>query len=166
MTVIGIDPGINGAIAVLSAETIEVQDFPILESLKTTKTKSGNKKKKREIDIPALMSMLLDMGIYSADLIVIEKVGAMPGQGVSSMFSFGQSLGRIEGVIFTMALCRVEYVTPGRWKKHFRLIGKGKDGSVIECRNRYPDKSKLFLKSKDGRSDAALLAEYGRTLLT
>lgn len=164
MTVIGIDPGINGAIAVLTAESLNVYDFPILESLKTTKTKAGNRKKKKEIDIRALMMLFFDIGIYSADLIVIEKVGSMPGQGVSSMFSFGQTLGRLEGVVFTMASCRIEYVAPAKWKKYFNLTGKGKDAAVIECRNRYPDKVKEFPKSKDGRADAALMAEYGKTL--
>ena len=170
--ILGIDPGVSGAVAVIqNKEVLEVHDLPTLTTLKTTKTKSGKLKKRNEIDIETFFILYKDLlRAWHPQLIVIEKVHAItkPGekkQGVSSMFSFGQTFGRIEGVIRTTGGIPIKYVSPQEWKKHHNLIKKGKEAAVALCRLHYPTMATTFLKSKDGRADAVLMAEYGRYLI-
>jgi len=163
-TFIGIDPGLSGAVAVIRyQEVLEVHDLPVLTMLKTTKTKSGKFKKNNELDIEEFF--LMYKGIlrsWRPKLVVIEAVHAMPGQGTVSMFNFGKVMGRIEGVIRTTGGTPLVYVEPSIWKKHHKLIKKGKDASVALCRLHYPSMTSTFMKSKDGRAEAVLLAEWGR----
>lgn len=104
---------------------------------------------------------------HTSDNIVaaVEKVGAMPHQGVTSMFNFGTSYGFIQGVL---TACGIPYqlVPPGVWKREFSIVSKGKTGSVDVCKRLFPDIS-LFptercRKESDGMSDALCLAEYAR----
>ena len=95
----------------------------------------------------------------------VEKVGAMHGQGVTSMFSFGKSAGFIEGVLTALEI-PYQLVPPAVWKKEFSLIGKDKKASVEVCRKLFP---KLDLKrtercktDSDGKADATLIAEYAK----
>jgi len=164
--IVAIDPGLTGAIAVVQSRIVlEVHDLPIVTTLKTTKTKSGKQKKNNELDIEEFFIMYKDiLRTWRPELVVLEKVHSMPGQGVASMFSFGRNFGQIEGVIRTTGGTPIRYITPQSWKKHHNLIKKGKDASVILCRLLYPMMLDTFMKSKDGRADAVLMAEYARVM--
>jgi len=150
--VIGIDPGISGAIAVFDWYTkklVEIIDMPTLE------VESG-KTKKRHISAVSLANYLVG---FTDTHIVIEKVGAMPGQGVTSMFNFGRSAGIIEGVVAALEMPNT-YVTPAAWTK---AVGRaaGKDASRMRAMELFPAKADLFKRAKDdGRADAALIAYW------
>lgn len=150
--VIGIDPGINGAISVFHWKTqslLEVLDMPTLEV-------DSGKTKKRHISAVSLCNYLT---LFSNAHVVIEKVGAMPGQGVSSMFNFGRSAGIIEGVVAALRMPHT-YVTPATWTK---AVGRaaGKDASRMRAMELFPTRADLFKRAKDdGRADAALIAYW------
>lgn len=150
--VIGIDPGISGAISVFSrfpSTLHDVIDMPTLEV-------DSGKTKKRHISAAGLRDILV---CYPTAHVVIEKVGAMPGQGVSSMFNFGRSAGIIEGVVAALRNPHT-YVTPATWTKG---VGRaaGKDASRMRAMELFPDKAELFKRAKDdGRADAALIAYW------
>jgi crossover junction endodeoxyribonuclease RuvC len=150
--VIGIDPGISGAIAVFDWATqslVEVVDMPTLEV-------DSGKTKKRHISAVSLANYLT---LFSNAHVVIEKVGAMPGQGVSSMFNFGRSAGIIEGVVAAMQFPST-YVTPAIWTK---AVGRaaGKDASRMRAMELFPAQAGCFKRAKDdGRADAALIAYW------
>jgi crossover junction endodeoxyribonuclease RuvC len=94
------------------------------------------------------------------DTAIVEKVGAMPGQGVSSMFSFGRSVGIIEGVLAALQV-PTTFITPQAWQKAIGAA-KGKDGSRQRCMELFPRDSHLFARVKDdGRADAVLIALAG-----
>jgi crossover junction endodeoxyribonuclease RuvC len=150
--VIGIDPGISGAISVFSRfpNTLhDVFDMPTLEV-------DSGKTKKRHISASGLRDILVS---FPTAHVVIEKVGAMPGQGVSSMFNFGRSAGIIEGVVAALRMPHT-YVTPATWTK---AVGRaaGKDASRMRAMELFPSKADLFKRAKDdGRADAALIAYW------
>ena len=164
--VLGIDPGINGAIGVVDGNGfVCVEDLPVLETYKSGKTKSGKRKIRRELDIETFAVLLIKyVHEYSPDLIVIENVQSMPGQGIAGAFSFGQTFGRIEGVVRALSGVRSIYVTPQSWKKYHGILRQAKDASILKSRLLYPAEADMFLKSKDGRADAVLIAEYGLSL--
>ena len=150
--VIGIDPGISGAVAVFDWYTGNLEnviDMPTLEV-------DSGKTKKRHISAVSLCNYLT---VFSNAHVVIEKVGAMPGQGVSSMFNFGRSAGIIEGVVAAMHFPST-YVTPAAWTK---AVGRaaGKDASRMRAMELFPTRAELFKRAKDdGRADAALIAYW------
>jgi crossover junction endodeoxyribonuclease RuvC len=150
--VIGIDPGISGAISVFDWYTkslLEVYDMPTLEV-------DSGKTKKRHISAVSLRDIL---EIYPDSHVVIEKVGAMPGQGVVSMWNFGRSAGIIEGVVAALRMPST-YVTPQTWTK---AVGRaaGKDASRMRAMELFPTRAELFKRAKDdGRADAALIAYW------
>jgi len=153
--VIGIDPGISGAIAIFEDGQLDtILDMP------TLKIASG-KTMKSHISAIGLVRILETWTLVSDGQahIVIERVGAMPGQGVTSMFNFGRSAGIIEGVV--AALQRpYTYVTPATWTK---AVGRaaGKDASRMRAMELFPSKADLFKRAKDdGRADAALIAYW------
>jgi len=149
--VIGIDPGASGAIALLvSGVLISVHDMP-------TVTVERNKAQKRQV-CPAGLSLLIQQ--LSPHKATVEKVGARPGQGVSSMFSFGRSVGIIEGVLAARQI-PVTFVTPQAWQKQSGAA-KGKDGSRQRVMELFPSQANLFARVKDdGRADAVLIALMG-----
>ena len=149
--VIGIDPGASGAIAlVVNAVLISVHDMP-------TVTVERNKSQKRQV-CPAGLSLLMQQ--LSPNKAICEKVSAMPGQGVSSMFSFGRSVGIIEGVLAAKQI-PVTFVTPQSWQKQSGA-SKGKDGSRQRVMELFPREAHLFTRVKDdGRADAVLIALAG-----
>jgi len=158
MTVyIGIDPGLNGAVAFFFPEQghLSVLDMPTFEVKR-------NNKLKREINIPYLASFI-DEAIIGPDCkAVLERVGAMPGQGVSSVFSFGRSTGIVEGVLAALRV-PVSIVTPQTWQKAAGVRG-GKDGSRLRASELFPNFAGLFaLKKHDGRADAACMAWFAAT---
>lgn len=147
--IIGIDPGLSGAIAYLTPDDLQIWDMPTLDLVR-------GGKKKREIDEIALADILEDLH----GKVFLEKVGAMPGQGVSSMFSFGQSYGVIRGIIAAYQMQR-ELVPPATWKAKLK-VRKGKDAARLRASELMPKYSGLWpLKKHDGRAEAALIAYYG-----
>jgi crossover junction endodeoxyribonuclease RuvC len=101
------------------------------------------------------------------DLIVIDDVSARPGQGVTSMFTFGRSLGFVHGIATGVRpRPRVEFVTPAVWKGKLGLLNSSKGASREKCRSLYPSTTHDLLRVKDdGRAEAALIAHYGKTFL-
>ena len=147
MIVYGIDPGLSGAIARfdLTEGYLEIHDMPVMEV---------NKKK---VVSPQLVSDILR---EQHAPVYIEKVGAMPGQGVTSMFSFGRSYGILLGCAAGLQM-PTTVITPQMWMRALNCQ-KGKDGNRQRACELFPNYSQLFARKKDdGRADAALLAYYG-----
>ena len=92
--------------------------------------------------------------------VIIEQVSAMPGQGVTSMFNFGQSFGILKGICSAMHL-PVYYVRPAKWKKYFNLINSEKDASRTRAIEIFPYFSSQLSKKKDNnKADAILIASF------
>jgi crossover junction endodeoxyribonuclease RuvC len=143
--IFAIDPGINGAWAVLNwtGEHMGCGELPRFEKALNA----------------VELSNLFDG--YAPEQAIIERVGAMPKQGVTSTFNFGVSYGMCRGVVAATGT-PLTLVSPGRWKKHFGLIGKPKDASRQLATELFPSASShLSLKKHVGRADALLLARYG-----
>lgn len=156
MRVIGIDPGLSGAIAFYDTVegAVEIADMPTVELVR-------NGKKKREVSAVLLSNILTR---HKVDAAFLEKVNAMSGQGVTSVFSFGRSSGIVEGILAAYDI-PTTLVTPQAWQK---AVGQraGKDGSRERAMQLFPAQADLFQRKKDdGRSDAALIAYYGSKLL-
>jgi len=152
MKIIGIDPGLSGAVAILeNNKVLNVFDMPVM---------SEGKKNKRQLN-SALLSNLIKENIGNAEVaIVVEQVNAMPGQGVTSMFNFGQTFGAIKGICAALEL-PIFFVRPSKWKKHFDLINSSKDSSRTKVIEMYPKMSNLLSKKKDvNKSDAVLIARF------
>jgi len=153
MIIIGIDPGISGAISILENKKIlEVYDTP---------TMIDGKKNKRQINSAQVTNIIKERLKDGKEVIVVvEHVNAMPGQGVTSMFNFGQSFGVIKGICAALGL-PIYFVRPTKWKKHFNLIKTHKDASRTKVIEAYPEiSSKLHRKKDSNRADAILIALY------
>lgn len=153
MILIGIDPGVSGALSVYEhKKLIEVLDMP---------TMSEGKKNKKQIN-SAQLSLEIKKRVNGSDenAVVIEHVTAMPGQGVTSMFNFGQSFGVIKGICSALNL-PVYFVRPVKWKKHFNLIGSSKDASRTKAIEMFPSFSNNMTRKKDAnKADAILIGRY------
>lgn len=152
MIILGIDPGLSGALAFYDtvSEALVVMDMPTVEV-----TRNG--KSKREVSPALVADMVAGKGVEKA---FMERVSAMPGQGVSSMFSFGRSSGVVEGVLAAYEI-PTTLVTPQAWMKAMG-VRAGKDGSRERAMQLFPQYSMTFSRKKDdGRSDAALIAKFG-----
>ena len=153
MKIIGIDPGLSGAIAILENNKIkDLFEMPVM---------SEGKKNKRQLNSAQLVKLLKD-NIYEKEEIsvVVEQVNAMPGQGVTSMFNFGQTFGAIKGICAALGL-PIFFVRPAKWKKHFELINSSKDASRTKAIEMYPAISNQLSKKKDvNKSDAILIARF------
>ena len=155
MLIIGIDPGISGAICFFEKGKVkDIMDMP---------TMSEGKKNKKQINGRQIFTEIsLRIKSYSKEEIsvVVEQVSAMPGQGVTSMFNFGQSFGLIKGICFAMEL-PIFYVRPTKWKKYFDLINSAKDASRTKVIEMFPQISHLLSKKKDSnKADAILIASF------
>ena len=153
MRIIGVDPGLNGALAVLDGnKIIEVFDIPVM---------AEGKKNKRQLNNAQLANILREIIKNHEEIsVVVEQVNAMPGQGVTSMFNFGQTFGSIKGICATLSL-PIFFVRPSKWKKHFDLIKTSKDASRTKAIEMYPQLSNELSKKKDvNKSDAILIARY------
>ncbi len=153
MIIIGIDPGINGAISIIeNKKIIEVYDTP---------TMIDGKKNKRQINGAQVTNIFKErLNGEKEVVVVVEHVNAMPGQGVTSMFNFGQSFGVIKGICAALNL-PIYFVRPTKWKKHFNLIKTNKDASRTKVIEVYPEiSSKLHRKKDSNRADAILIALY------
>lgn len=157
---IGIDPGLCGAVAVLrDDEYIGVWDTP------TTVVRRGQKN--HTVYLPAAMVGVLKQiaDQFGAPTIIgLEEVHAMPGQGVTSMFSMGKGVGLWEGIITALGMPMAR-ITPQRWKKEMLADGKGKDkqASIVRALELFPETAPQLARKRDeGRAEAILIAEYLR----
>ena len=119
------------------------------------------KKNKRQLNSALLVKLIKDNIKDTEDTVmVVEQVNAMPGQGVTSMFNFGQTFGAIKGICAALGL-PIFLVRPAKWKKHFELINSSKDASRTKAIEMYPSISEQLSKKKDvNKSDAILIARY------
>lgn len=168
--IIGIDPGVTGAMAVLrtpqhSAGMVSLFDMPA--TAKTSGT--GN-----QVSCDGLVAWLSGLE-WVPQCAFIERVNAMPPRrgkdgvqrsaGATSMFGFGRSAGVVEMLFAARGIPR-HFVTPNEWKKHFGLIGKDKDAARALAMELFPAAAGSLQRKKDvGRADALLIAEYGRQKL-
>ena len=155
MRIIGIDPGLSGAIAILDGLKIfDIFDMPIM---------SEGKKNKNQLNSAQLVNIINKHILPSGDtFVIVEQVSAMPGQGVTSMFNFGQTFGAIKGICAALSL-PIFYVRPTKWKKHFELINASKDASRTKVIEMYPSISGRLTRKKDvNKADAILIARYFR----
>ena len=153
MKIIGIDPGLSGAIAILEKnKVLSLFEMPVM---------AEGKKNKRQLNSAQLVKILKDNISKEEEVcVVVEQVNAMPGQGVTSMFNFGQTFGAIKGVCAALSL-PIFFVRPAKWKKHFELINASKDASRTKVIEMYPFLSHDLAKKKDvNKSDAILIALF------
>ncbi len=155
MFIIGIDPGISGAICFL-------EDGKITDIIEMPSMAEG-KKNKKQVNGNQLFNEINSRlsGINEEEVcVVVEHVTAMPGQGVTSMFNFGQSFGVIKGICSAMKL-PIHYVRPVKWKKYFNLINTSKDASRSRAIEIFPKVSDKLKRKKDSnKADAILIASY------
>ena len=153
MIIFGIDPGVSGAISVLeNKKVLEVFEMP---------TMIDGKKNKKQVNGSQVTNIFKERLSSEKDVIVVvEHVNAMPGQGVTSMFNFGQSFGVIKGICSALNL-PIYFVRPAKWKKYFNLIKTNKDASRTKVIQVYPEiSSKLSRKKDSNKADAILIARY------
>lgn len=151
--IIGIDPGLDGAIAIREDEKIFLFDTPTLEI-------RNGKKKKRLCDTQGMVHIFKPY--IGKDVHVgLEKIHSMPGQGVASMFSMGEGFGTWKGLI-AMAGFKLTLITPQAWKKKMMHgMGKEKDAARVRAIELFPNMYMELKRKKDhGRADALLLSEY------
>ena len=155
MLIIGIDPGISGSICFL-------EDGIIKDVLEMPTMTEGKKNKKQVNGSQIYNEISFRIKTYEKKNIkvVIEQVSAMPGQGVTSMFNFGQSFGILKGICSAMQL-PIYFVRPAKWKKYFNLINSEKDASRTRAIEIFPYFSSNLSKKKDSnKADAILIASY------
>ena len=153
MKILGIDPGLSGAIAILEKKKVlNLFDMPVM---------TEGKKNKKQLNSAQLVNIIRENSIGDEEIVVVvEQVNAMPGQGVTSMFNFGQTFGAIKGVCAALNL-PIFFVRPSKWKKYFELINSSKDSSRTKVIEMYPSLSSQLAKKKDvNKSDAILIARY------
>ena len=155
MLIIGIDPGISGAICFFEyGQVKEIINMPVM---------ADGKKNKRQINGPQTYNEIIKRvnNFKKKDIfVVIEQVSAMPGQGVTSMFNFGQSFGVIKGICSAMQLSMF-FIRPAKWKKYFGLIKTEKDASRTKVIEIFPYISSELSKKKDSnKADAVLIASF------
>ena len=155
MLIIGIDPGLSGSICFLiDGKILDVIEMP---------TMAEGKKNKRQVNGSQVFNEITKRTKeYQKNQVrvVIEQVSAMPGQGVTSMFNFGQSFGVLKGVCTAMQL-PMYFVRPAKWKKYFNLINSEKDASRTRAIEIFPSCSSSLSKKKDSnKADAILIASF------
>ena len=155
MLIIGIDPGISGSICFF-------KDGKILDVIEMPTMTEGKKNKKQVNGSQIYNEILKRVNKFEiSDIrVIVEQVSAMPGQGVTSMFNFGQSFGILKGICSAMQL-PIYFVRPAKWKKHFNLINSEKDASRTRAIEIFPYFSSQLSKKKDAnKADAILIASF------
>jgi crossover junction endodeoxyribonuclease RuvC len=155
MLIIGIDPGISGSIFFFEdVKIIDVIEMP---------TMTDGKKNKRQVNGSQIyneISKRINKTEKQNIRVIIEQVSAMPGQGVTSMFNFGQSFGILKGICSAMQL-PMYFIRPAKWKKYFSLINSEKDASRTRAIEMFPSFSSHLSKKKDSnKADAILIASF------
>lgn len=162
--IIGIDPGLSGAVCLLDGDRLEVFDLPTTERVVNGKTK-------RQLDLHSLANDLRRCPLAQIRFVLIEQVSAMPPRskpgtparnaGTVSSFNFGFTAGAIQGVVAALGF-PLRTVHPQVWKRKFGLLGQPKDASRAEASRRFPQYADQWpLKKHDGRAEAALIALFG-----
>lgn len=156
MLILGVDVGLNGALAfLLDGQLINVEDMPLVD------VKHGAKTRK-ELSAALLHDRLVDCDIRIHKA-VLEDVNAF-GMGRTSAYRFGVNVGMIVGVLTACGI-RIETVSPAKWKKSMGLTTDKKLSRALAIKT-WPDHSHYFARAKDdGRAEAALLAEWSRISL-
>ena len=155
MLIIGIDPGISGSICFFQdGKIVDVVEMP---------TMTEGKKNKKQVNGSQIFNEISEK-IKKLDKkeikVVIEQVSAMPGQGVTSMFNFGQSFGILKGICSAMQL-PMYFIRPAKWKKYFNLINSEKDASRTRAIEVFPYFSSQLSRKKDSnKADAILIASF------
>ena len=155
MLIIGIDPGISGSICFFeNGKILDVIEMP---------TMTDGKKNKRQANGSQIYNEIIKRINKTEEQnirVIIEQVSAMPGQGVTSMFNFGQSFGILKGICSAMQL-PMYFVRPAKWKKYFGLINSEKDASRTKAIEMFPYFSPQLSKKKDSnKADAILIASF------
>tara|TARA_A100001234_G_scaffold197170_1_gene187128 strand:+ start:667 stop:1164 length:498 start_codon:yes stop_codon:yes gene_type:complete len=156
MLIIGIDPGVSGSICFFKdGKILDVIEMP---------TMNEGKKNKKQVNGAQIYNEITKRIDDKSDLnnirVVIEHVTAMPGQGVTSMFNFGQSFGILKGICSAMQI-PMFFVRPAKWKKYFNLINSEKDASRTRAIEIFPYFSSRLSKKKDSnKADAILIASF------
>ena len=142
MLIIGIDPGISGSLCFFEdGKIIDVIEMPVM---------AEGKKNKRQVNGSQIYNEIYKRtkDIEKKNIkVIIEQVSAMPGQGVTSMFNFGQSFGVLKGICSAMQL-PLYFVRPAKWKKYFNLINSEKDASRTKAIEVFPYISQQLSKKK------------------
>jgi crossover junction endodeoxyribonuclease RuvC len=151
---LGIDPGITGAIALLDKDLryVDIKDMPAIAGI-------GKRQQVNAAEVSRIVRVWKQLAGDEPIIAFVEQVAAMPGQGVSSMFSFGDSFGVIRGVLAASDIPLL-LVHPRQWKQRAGLIGTEKDKARTVAQNLYPAVP-LARKKDIGRADALLIARYG-----
>ena len=153
MIIIGIDPGVSGAICILNnGKIVELYEMP---------TMIDGKKNKKQVNGAEITNIFQKELINETNSkVIIEHVSAMPGQGVTSMFNFGQSFGVVKGICAALRL-PIYFVRPVKWKKYFNLINSEKDASRTKVIQIFPYISSKISKKKDAnKAEAILIARF------
>ena len=155
MLIIGIDPGISGSICFFEeGKILDVVEMPTMIEGKK------NKKQVNGAQIYNEITKRINKAEKNNVRVIIEQVSAMPGQGVTSMFNFGQSFGILKGICSAMQL-PMFFVRPAKWKKHFNLINSEKDASRTRAIEIFPYFSPQLSRKKDSnKADAILIASF------
>ncbi len=155
MLIIGIDPGISGSICFLdNGKILDVIEMPIMTDGKKNKKQVNGSQVHNEI------TKRIKQFEKNQIRVVIEHVSAMPGQGVTSMFNFGQSFGILKGICTAMQL-PMYFVRPTKWKKYFNLLNSEKDASRTRAIEIFPYFSSQLSRKKDSnKADAILIASF------
>ena len=155
MLIIGIDPGITGSICFF-------EDGKIIDVIEMPNMAEG-KKNKRQVNGAQIYHEIYKRikNLEKKDIkVVIEQVAAMPGQGVTSMFNFGQSFGVLKGICAAMQIS-MYFVRPAKWKKYFNLINSEKDASRTKAIEIFPHFSAQLSRKKDSnKADAILISSF------
>ena len=155
MLIIGIDPGISGSICFLdNGKILDVIEMPVMTDGKKNKKQVNGSQVYNEI------TKRIKQFEKNQIRVVIEHVSAMPGQGVTSMFNFGQSFGILKGICTAMQL-PMYFVRPTKWKKYFNLLNSEKDASRTRAIEIFPYFSSQLSRKKDSnKADAILVASF------
>ena len=155
MLIIGIDPGISGSICFLdNGKILDVIEMPIMTDGKKNKKQVNGSQVYNEI------TKRIKQFEKNQIRVVIEHVSAMPGQGVTSMFNFGQSFGILKGICTAMQL-PMYFVRPTKWKKYFNLLNSEKDASRTRAIEIFPYFSSQLSRKKDSnKADAILISSF------
>ncbi|WP_431641233.1 crossover junction endodeoxyribonuclease RuvC [Enterobacter hormaechei] len=147
--ILGIDPGCSGALVLVTEQGGYIDHLPM------PTIKVGTKSR---VNGAAVAAWVRQYGITHAYL---EQVGAMPGQGTASMFTFGHAAGVAEGLLQGLNI-PYTLVTPQAWKKSAGLIGSDKDAARSRAIQLYPELRALDAKAKgQAIADALLIARFG-----